>query len=634
MSEISASTDLGNGFGCVYITDDSGALGTVWGYPQGIVNNILAVNAIKKDFGPRNSRYAGAGYAVGYMTLTNAAADNLNTLTIGGVNQISGVVAMTAGDLSASASSIAAAVNAFVATPNFIASASGAMVIFTSEVATDAYNGDLVAPSFSGASTATTIPVGGGRSIGSRPFRFFIDARSAASPSSIAGAAIEITDAVSWNDLSAPVTVATGTIASNTLSFQRLNDGSRMQVQIDGVTTVGAANEITSIAFEGGCYGDIVLFTGVTGGGAPAVFIQNADIGIELASKSLASETDVLEMRYIGAGKFSQVIPNAMDAAALRAQGVAIPATPGVTQFPPAGGTLIIQAGGSGVVPPGTSYKHDVGLTGAGVVLGSDLEFRVETAASGKDGDSGTICGNNVPITVGANAVNFSDPNGIKAKLTAEMALSGQWVVQWTVLDAANEVVGFSVVPMFSTLNSQYLDTGMYKDLSVTGAKIAATTIDGGAKLIDDSITEAKLDAIVRAKLNAQGRTTVTVSIPTAQVLTLNSDPVLAIPAPGAGYAIVIEKVFGRIAYVAPVYATNVNLQVIYSGAGDAIAESSLVLVKTTSAMQEIPFLYAISAGATQVVENADVYIRVETGDPTAGASDLTVYITYSLIQL
>ena len=97
MSEISASTDLGNGFGCVYITDDSGALGTVWGYPQGIVNNILAVNAIKKDFGPRNSRYAGAGYAVGYMTLTNAAADNLNTLTSGGVNQISGAVAMTAG---------------------------------------------------------------------------------------------------------------------------------------------------------------------------------------------------------------------------------------------------------------------------------------------------------------------------------------------------------------------------------------------------------------------------------------------------------------------------------------------------------------------------------------------------------
>ena len=174
----------------------------------------------------------------------------------------------------------------------------------------------------------------------------------------------------------------------------------------------------------------------------------------------------------------------------------------------------------------------------------------------------------------------------------------------------------------------------MYQNLSVTGAKIDNATIDGSTKLIASSIPEANLDALVRAKLNAQGRTTTKVVIPSAQVLTLNTTPIKAIPTPGAGYAIVIEKVIGYISYTAPVYATNVNLQIFYETSGDAIVESSLLLVKTATAYQELPFLYTIAAGATQVVVEEAVSIRVEVGDPTAGNSDITLYITWSVIQV
>jgi len=641
MSQISASTDLGNGDGYVYITNESGTLGTVFGYPIGIKNGLLAINAVRKEFGPRNSKSAGAGYAVGYLTLTNAVADNLNTLTIGGVNQIGGAVAMTAANLVVSAAAIAAAVNAYVAVPNFRASASGASVIFTSEVATDAYNGDLIVPAFSGASTATTIPVGGGRSQGFRPFRFFLDTRPAATELVIDPAAIEITDAVSWNDLGAPVTITTGTIASNTLSFQRLNDGSRMQVQIDGITAVNnglgvPSNRITSIAFEGGCVGDIVLFSGMNGSGAPAVFVQGADIDIALTTKSLADFNDTLEMRYVGAGQFSQVVPEPVDVAAIRASGVAIPLQAGVYQLTPAGGTATIAPGQTGVSAfPGTVYEHDITLQGAPVVLGGTLNFYVDVSTAIL-GDTGIIMGSGIAVTIGANAINFSDFGGVKTSLTPELAASGRWAVRWVVANivAGLENVSFTVLPDFGTTNTQFLTTAMYEDLSVTGAKMDNATIDGATKLIDDSVTEVKLDSLVRAKLNVQGRTIVPVAIPTAEMLALNTTRKLAVAAPGAGKAVVVTGVYASITYIAPVYATNINLQVISDTATSPQAESSLILVKTTNANVIIPLTAVVGAGETQIIENAAVYITVETGNPTAGASNFKFYVEYMILDL
>ena len=640
MSQISASTDLGNGDGYVYVTNESGTLGTVFGYPVGIKNGLLATNAVRKEFGPRNSKSAGAGYAVGYLTLTNAAADNLNTLTIGGVNQIGGAVAMTAANLVVSAAAIAAAVNAYVAVPNFRASAYGASVIFTSETATDAYNGDLIVPAFSGASTETTIPVGGGRSQGFRPFRFFIDTRPAATELVIDPAAIEITDAVSWNDLGAPVTITTGTIASNTLSFQRLNDGSRMQVQIDGITAVNnglgvPSNRITSIAFEGGCVGDIVLFSGMNGSGAPAVFVQGVNIDIALATKSLADFNDTLEMRYVGAGQFSQVVPEPVDVAAIRASGLPVPLQPGAFQLTPGvGGIATISPGSTGGSAfPGNIYEPNITLTGAPSVLAASLTFTVDTT-NGENGDTGTISGGAVAITIGANQVEFTDPVATRATLSAAMALSGLWVAQWTIVDKASQIVSFSVVPIFGTANTGFIDTPMLAPLSVTGAEIDNATIDGATKLIDDSVEEVKLDALVRAKLNVQGRNLVKVSIPTAEMLALFTTRKLAVGAPGVGKAVVVTGVYASITYIAPIYATNINLQVISDTATSPQAESSLILVKTTNAVVIIPLTAVVGAAETQIIENAAVYITVETGDPTAGASNFAFYVEYMIVDL
>jgi len=348
----------------------------------------------------------------------------------------------------------------------------------------------------------------------------------------------------------------------------------------------------------------------------------------------LSDFNDTLEMRYVGAGQFSQVVPEPVDVAAIRASGLPVPLQPGTFDFPPAGGVATILPGATGVSAfPGNIYEQNVLLTGPAVVLGASLGFYVDTT-NAMNGDNGCIYGNSIPITIGANTITFYDPDGIKATLSAEMALSGQWTCNWVVVDQAAGIVSFSLVPIFGTANTQFLTTAMYEDLSVTGAKIDNATIDGSTKMVDDSLTEVKLDSLVRSKLNAQGRNTVKVSIPTAQVLTLNSVPIQAVAAPGAGNMTVPSYVMGYIAYVAPVYATNINLQLYHDGAGDAIAETSLLLVKTTTAYQQIPFLFTIAAGTTQMLPNAALMIRVETGDPSAGASDIAVYIEYSILQV
>jgi hypothetical protein len=199
---------------------------------------------------------------------------------------------------------------------------------------------------------------------------------------------------------------------------------------------------------------------------------------------------------------------------------------------------------------------------------------------------------------------------------------------------AGLENVSFTVMPDFGTTNIEFIDTPMLAPLSVTGAKIDNATIDGSTKIIDDSITEAKLDSLVRAKLNVQGRTIVPVAITTIEMLALNTTRKLAVAAPGVGKAVVVTGVYASITYIAPVYAAFTNLQVISDTATSPQAESALILVKTTNANIIIPLTAVVGAGETQIIENAAVYITVEGGDPTLGASNFTFYVEYMIIDL
>lgn len=465
-----------------------------------------------------------------------------------------------------------------------------------------------------------------------RPYRIFLDPDPGASSTSLAGAA-EVTDLLSLHGLESPPSSDSVVVAANTITSTRIS--SLQYIHIDGDTTAGAANQVTSIVYEGAQADDLICLTGIDGAVSPEI-MRVTGIEITAASYTLVGNATSIWLRVGPGGVFQQAYqwPAAAD---LRAEDIPLPLTPGVYALtPPNGGTMVLHPNVAGATVLPDIFEHDVVLVGVGVVLAANLNFLISgTAATGLvEGDCGYIFGNSVPITTGVNFVNFSDATGTLATLTPELALSGKWTAKWEyvgVISGIDRCI-WTILPNFSSTNTQFIIGGWIKDGDIGDAKIAPGI--NGSKLTALSVPQSALSAIVQAKLDVQGRNRVTIPIVSASVLTLNTTPVLAVPAPGAGFAILVEQVTARIAYAAPVYATNVNLQLIFTGAGEAVAESSSFLVKSVNGLVNIPLMYTVGAAVTQLLENTDLYIRVETGDPSAGASDIFLYIDYSILAL
>ena len=122
---------------------------------------------------------------------------------------------------------------------------------------------------------------------------------------------------------------------------------------------------------------------------------------------------------------------------------------------------------------------------------------------------------------------------------------------------------------------------------------------------------------------------TAELTIASADVLTLNSTP-LTIVSAVSGYAIEVVSASRKVEFNTTAYATNIDLQLITSGATSVQAQArinssvsnTLCIDKSTPAL----------ATSTQLIANADLLVKVDSGNPTAGDSDITVYVNYRLI--
>ena len=121
--------------------------------------------------------------------------------------------------------------------------------------------------------------------------------------------------------------------------------------------------------------------------------------------------------------------------------------------------------------------------------------------------------------------------------------------------------------------------------------------------------------------------------IPSAQVLTLNSSPVafgLNVP---SGYAVHLLSVTMLALFNSVAYATNTNISVRAVGVTDAQAKGTSYLSFTANTF--VPL--AIQSGGPNGImyaDGADVEVFVAAGNPTAGDSDITIYLTYVLIPI
>lgn len=120
--------------------------------------------------------------------------------------------------------------------------------------------------------------------------------------------------------------------------------------------------------------------------------------------------------------------------------------------------------------------------------------------------------------------------------------------------------------------------------------------------------------------------------IPTAQVLTLNSVPVafgLTVP---TGYAIQGITASLKLDFNSVAYATNTQVKLLINGAAQyQFIFNSAVLASAANTFNSVG-MGALSGN--NLISATDMTVTVNTGDPTAGNSDITIYLTYVLIKI
>jgi hypothetical protein len=79
------------------------------------------------------------------------------------------------------------------------------------------------------------------------------------------------------------------------------------------------------------------------------------------------------------------------------------------------------------------------------------------------------------------------------------------------------------------------------------------------------------------------------------------------------------------------VYATNTILQLFTSGGNDAQSEWDATFLQSNTSV--IARSVDVS-NKSNLIENADLQVKVTGGDPTAGDSDIEVYVLYRVITL
>jgi hypothetical protein len=124
-----------------------------------------------------------------------------------------------------------------------------------------------------------------------------------------------------------------------------------------------------------------------------------------------------------------------------------------------------------------------------------------------------------------------------------------------------------------------------------------------------------------------------TISIPSADVLTLFTTPYLLIPSPGIGYFIQVLTASCKVDFNSIAYATSTTLN-IYTDTATRIQHVLNNVLNATASRISVSAQQGIFAAAdTQLISDKAVYLTSSGFDPTAGDSDIVIYLSYKIIQ-
>ncbi len=642
MDAAQAIQGIGTG-GLLYIVAPDGTT-----IVQTLVNAPINYTSIRQ-LGAISAPLGGQTRAYGVINITAVAGVGLDmtVLTIDGVSQIAAAVALTNADIEASAESVATAINASIpgAGADYSAVSIGGVVYVVCNTPGSAVNGHVLSATFDVGVTATTLDVNGGINgnevtDAQSGFRFFID-----------------TSAVLDADLTTP-SLSNATEISYYIILRGMNSGAILQT-VSGVSSGKITVERRSQTMQ------LLLNTGSPSAAVAEIIVPGVQLGDELiltgysaASSALFSDytagtdnlrlangsnylsqfaNDVLVLRWAndattGYAWYEISRSNKLPATPSEMRGISIPFSPnGVKSIPlisPADAT-----GGYAFLPQTDSHVAQLTSTGA-VALGAN--FAITFAGTPIAGDVVFISGNTVAVTIGAFVLSV---NGVAINST--WALSGRWLTRsrytgaawvtelWADSNPLNTL--FILDSMIAGMNGSKLTAasiiaGKYGALSIATADIAAQAITT-AKIAVGNITTALLDATLQASLGVIYQI-VPIVIPTASVLTLFTVPIQVVPAQGANTTAQLVGYAFYMPFNTTPYATNTSLRLRYIG-GSTIATDNNTLVSG------VTHLTTGTVSATGIVApfvNTGIEVFINTGDPTAGDSDITVYAFYRIL--
>lgn len=169
---------------------------------------------------------------------------------------------------------------------------------------------------------------------------------------------------------------------------------------------------------------------------------------------------------------------------------------------------------------------------------------------------------------------------------------------------------------------------------SISGTTNAALFYDSDGSTTK-KFTSSDTFAVVSANVSGQGDLiTVSVTIPTASVLTGNTTPVDIAPAPGAGLSFDVISAVQVAEFNSVAYTTNLTTNIGVAGAGTAQMTFTNGLNFTADSTRKGTPVATATATAAQAPANAALQWSVATGDPAAGDSDVTYEIVYRLISV
>lgn len=127
------------------------------------------------------------------------------------------------------------------------------------------------------------------------------------------------------------------------------------------------------------------------------------------------------------------------------------------------------------------------------------------------------------------------------------------------------------------------------------------------------------------------GFQTISLTVPTASILTGNSIPVTFIPAQGTNAYVKIIEGVGFLDYNSAAYTSTHDIQFVGASSGRIYASiTSNILTQTADKVYEMT-LPQLATSTAAITPNEDIQMKILTGDPATGDSGITFSCTYKV---